>query len=231
MRKSFFLIFVTILCVLCHAATFIAQPVIISGSKLKNSEDFYEKEVVAGSDLENSSEISDVFFSSNLFDFTNYGTTGSLLNVNIDGVSSRQTLVTFDGLKLNDPSSGDFDLSFIEPELLSSMTGIRNNASPMYGANASGGVLEMKGFNFSEERMGFSFGNHNYRKVFLRKMLDNNTSFFMSEKDYNGNIPRSSGRQSTFYIKNQDRKNTISVLYSDRKKYTPGSISFPAPGE
>ena len=53
----------------------------------------------------------------------------------------------------------------------------------------------------------------------------------MSNKEYNANTPNSSGRQSTFYIKNQDRKNTLSLLYTDRKKYTPGSISFPAPGE
>ena len=112
---------------------------------------------------------------------TNYGVTGSLLNVNVDGASGRQTLITVDGMKLNDGSNGEFDLSLIEPELLSSVTGIRNNASPMYGANASGGVLEMRGFNFSDDKIGFSFGSHNYRKMFFRKMLDSKTSFFYVE--------------------------------------------------
>ncbi|MCK9225854.1 MAG: hypothetical protein M0Q02_12325, partial [Candidatus Muirbacterium halophilum] len=31
--------------------------------------------------------------------------------------------------------------------------------------------------------------------------------------------------------KNQNEKNSISMLFADRRQYTPGSISFPAPGE
>lgn len=89
--------------------------------------------------------------------------------LSIRGGESNFTLVTLDGVKVNDPSNsqgGVFDFSLIDPELLESVEVSTGAASSIHGSEALSGViaLQLRQFNKSSSSLWGSAegGSHNF---------------------------------------------------------------------
>ena len=71
------------------------------------------------------------------------GGPGTLASVRIRGADSRDTLVLVDGVPLTDVSTGQASLSQIPADVIERVEVVRGNMSALYGANATGGVIQI----------------------------------------------------------------------------------------
>ncbi len=71
------------------------------------------------------------------------GFSGQLSTVSFRGLPSRHTLVLLDGVPINGSSSGIFDFSILQSKSIDSIKIIPGASSVLYGANATGGVIEL----------------------------------------------------------------------------------------
>lgn len=70
------------------------------------------------------------------------GGPGTLASVRIRGADSRDTLVLIDGVPLTDLTSGQALIQQIPAEMIERVEVVRGNLSALYGANATGGVIQ-----------------------------------------------------------------------------------------
>jgi vitamin B12 transporter len=71
------------------------------------------------------------------------GGPGTAAVVRIRGADSRDTLVLVDGVPLTDVTSGQASLSQLPAEWIERIEVVRGNLSALYGANATGGVIQI----------------------------------------------------------------------------------------
>jgi vitamin B12 transporter len=71
------------------------------------------------------------------------GGSGAVAAVRIRGAYARDTLVLIDGVPLTDVTSGQASLSQIPADLIDRIEVVRGNLSALYGANATGGVIQI----------------------------------------------------------------------------------------
>src|SRR3954451_17741679 len=77
---------------------------------------------------------------------TSIGPSGSLTEVRIRGSEANHTLLFLDGIKINDPASGDaprFEL--LNADLASRIEVVRGPQSALWGSDAIGGVIAVNG--------------------------------------------------------------------------------------
>ena len=77
---------------------------------------------------------------------TTLGPAGSLTEVRIRGSEANHTLLFVDGIKINDPASGDaprFEL--LNADLASRIEIVRGQQSALWGSDAIGGVISVNG--------------------------------------------------------------------------------------
>lgn len=77
------------------------------------------------------------------------GSQGSLTTAFMRGAASNQTLVLIDGVRVNSPANGIFDLSTLPAENIERIEIVRGPQSALYGSEAMGGVINVitkKGF-------------------------------------------------------------------------------------
>jgi outer membrane cobalamin receptor len=72
-----------------------------------------------------------------------YGGVGDLKTISLRGSNPEQVLVLLDGQRLNNPQTGQIDLSMISLEEIEQVEILRGGSSAVYGADAIGGVLNM----------------------------------------------------------------------------------------
>ena len=94
---------------------------------------------------------------------TTVGPPGSLTEVRIRGSEANHTLLFVDGIKINDPASGDaprFEL--LNADLASRIEVVRGPQSALWGSDAIGGVIAINGFDdepgYGASAEGGSFG-------------------------------------------------------------------------
>ena len=101
----------------------------------------------------------------------NYGTPGSVQSISIRGASSAQVLVLIDGIRMNSPRDGGFDLSMlpVSVEDIDRIEILRGPGSALYGSDAVGGVLNIitKKPIANQNTVQASYGSHHYNNVFL----------------------------------------------------------------
>ncbi|HEY0858637.1 MAG TPA: TonB-dependent receptor [Albitalea sp.] len=71
------------------------------------------------------------------------GGAGTLASVRMRGADSRDTLVLVDGVPLNDVASGQALMQQMPAEMIERVEVVRGNLSALYGANATGGVIQI----------------------------------------------------------------------------------------
>jgi vitamin B12 transporter len=71
------------------------------------------------------------------------GGAGTLAAVRVRGADARDTLVLVDGLPLNDVTTGQPLFQQIPADLIERVEVVRGNLSALYGANATGGVIQI----------------------------------------------------------------------------------------
>lgn len=71
------------------------------------------------------------------------GGAGTLAAVRIRGADSRDTLVLVDGVAINDVASGQALIQQIPADMIERVEVVRGNLSALYGANATGGVIQI----------------------------------------------------------------------------------------
>jgi vitamin B12 transporter len=71
------------------------------------------------------------------------GGSGTAAVVRIRGADSRDTLVLIDGVPLTDVTTGQASLSQLPAESIERIEVVRGNLSALYGANATGGVIQI----------------------------------------------------------------------------------------
>ena len=105
---------------------------------------------------------------------TSIGPAGSLTEVRIRGAEANHTLLFVDGIKVNDPASGDtprFEL--LNADIASRIEVVRGPQSALWGSEAIGGVIavngtsEQSGANASIEAGSFGFERANASEVIL----------------------------------------------------------------
>src|SRR5438067_13573159 len=77
---------------------------------------------------------------------TTIGPSGSLTEVRIRGAEANHTLLFIDGIKVNDPASGDtprFEL--LNADIASRIEVVRGPQSALWGSEAIGGVIAVNG--------------------------------------------------------------------------------------
>ncbi|MHA2182864.1 MAG: TonB-dependent receptor, partial [Promethearchaeota archaeon] len=72
-----------------------------------------------------------------------YGSAGDLKTISLRGSNAGQVLVLLDGQRLNNPQTGEIDLSMISLDEIERVEILRGGSSAIYGADAIGGVLNM----------------------------------------------------------------------------------------
>jgi outer membrane receptor for ferrienterochelin and colicins len=94
-----------------------------------------------------------------------YGGLGNLKTISLRGSNAGQVLVLLDGQRLNNPQTGEKDLSMISLDEIEQIEILRGGSSASYGADAIGGVLNLitrraktpKGIGVSLRALGGSF--------------------------------------------------------------------------
>ncbi len=97
-----------------------------------------------------------------------YGGLGDLKTISLRGSGAEQVLVMLDGQRLNNPQTGQVDLSSLRLDGIEKIEILRGGRSAMYGSDAVGGVVniitrkrkETDGLNASFEVLGGSFHMH-----------------------------------------------------------------------
>jgi vitamin B12 transporter len=94
---------------------------------------------------------------------TTSGPLGSLTEIRIRGAEANHTLVFVDGIKINDPASGDIPrLEIFNADLASRIEVVRGPQSALWGSEAIGGVIAINGLDdapgASASTEGGSFG-------------------------------------------------------------------------
>ncbi|MBN2755253.1 MAG: TonB-dependent receptor [Candidatus Goldbacteria bacterium] len=98
-----------------------------------------------------------------------YGSYEGLASLNIRGASSRQSLVLYEGIPLNDIFTGGVDLNLVEMSGIGRVEVIKGGMSSIYGADAAAGVVnllkEKKKMAIAD--ISASFGSDNFQKYSL----------------------------------------------------------------
>ena len=97
---------------------------------------------------------------------TSIGPAGSLTEVRIRGSEANHTLLFVDGIKINDPASGDaprFEL--LNADLASRIEVVRGPQSALWGSDAIGGVIAVNGL---DDAPGYAASPKADRSAFAR---------------------------------------------------------------
>jgi vitamin B12 transporter len=92
------------------------------------------------------------------------GSPGKVTSLFVRGAASTQTLVLWNGLRLNDPMFGGYDWAFLPTEGVERIEVVRGPFSALYGGDAAGGVVQV----LTGRRRGLSLrlegGEDGYRR-------------------------------------------------------------------
>jgi outer membrane cobalamin receptor len=117
-----------------------------------------------------------------------YGTPGSVQSVSIRGAASAQVLVLVDGIRMNSPRDGGFDLSLIPVSIddIDRIEVLRGPGSALYGSDAMGGVINVitKKPTATQNTIKVTAGNNRYGDIFLGNSGRNDQVYYSMSGNY-----------------------------------------------
>src|SRR5262249_14985088 len=99
-------------------------------------------------------------------DITSFGSPGQSALASIRGAAPDQVLVLMDGVKVNDPTTGQYDFANLTTDNIDRIEELRGGGGALYGSEAIGGVINIltpRGegpFHFSLSGEGGNGGTH-----------------------------------------------------------------------
>lgn len=170
------------------------------------------------------------------------GPAGSLSSASIRGSEASQVLVLIDGVRLNSPQHGQFDLSQLPVALnqIERIEVLRGAASALYGSNALGGVINIITRSPQETpttQVGWAEGERNTRVVSgstSRQVGDFRYRLGGGFKGSDGYRKNSDYDENTFnglfgYSPTEDVDLELSAYHLDYNGNIPGSDVWPSP--
>ncbi|HLE41858.1 MAG TPA: TonB-dependent receptor [Nitrospirota bacterium] len=101
--------------------------------------------------------------------FQEYGPRGSTANISVRGSTAAQVLILLDGIRLNSPRDGGFNMTDLPVALddIERIEIVRGPSSALYGADAVGGVVNIitKKPEKNQMRVSGTVGSHGYDSV------------------------------------------------------------------
>lgn len=127
----------------------------------------------------NGNTLSDVLQTAGSMFIKNYGGSGSLNTVSMNGLGAEHTLILLNGLVLNSPQNAQTDLSLISKDNIRSIEILNNGSGAIYGSNAIGGVINIQTNDAADKNFNFSLngqiGSYSQKKILfgLSKAFNN----------------------------------------------------------
>jgi vitamin B12 transporter len=170
------------------------------------------------------------------------GPAGSLSSASIRGSEASQVLVLIDGVRLNSPQNGQFDLNQLPVALneIERVEVLRGAASALYGSNALGGVINIITRSPQETpstQVGWTEGERDTRIVSgstSRQLGNFRYRLGAESQESDGYRKNSDYDQYTVnglfgYSPAEDVDIELSTYHLDYKSSIPGSDSWPSP--
>lgn len=166
-----------------------------------------------------------------------YGSVGDLKTVSLRGSNPEQVLVLLDGQRLNNPQTGQIDLSTITLDEIERVEILRGGSSAIYGADAIGGVLNMitrrgqahDGIGASLSVLGGSFNTRSLDASvdFESDMIDGSVTYRRLNSDGDFSFTDPEGNDQTRQNNDLSSQNVFTAL-----KFQFGQSLFqPGPGK
>ncbi|MBV6479220.1 MAG: Vitamin B12 transporter BtuB [Ignavibacteria bacterium] len=92
----------------------------------------------------NGNSLADILQTAGGIFIKDYGGSGSLNTISMNGLGAEHTLVLLNGMTLNSPQNALTDLSLISKDNIKSIEILNNGSSAVYGSNAIGGVVNIR---------------------------------------------------------------------------------------
>jgi outer membrane cobalamin receptor len=149
------------------------QEVVVTATKTeKDPKDVTQAVTVITSDeikRSGASNAAEVVKKSVDLNFQEYGPKGSTANISVRGSTAAQVLILLDGIRLNSPGDGGFNLTDLPVALddIERIEIVRGPSSALYGADAVGGVVNIitKKPEKDQTRVTGTVGSHGYDSV------------------------------------------------------------------
>lgn len=202
----------------------------ISVSRLLNSNDFYTIDTYTSKEINIYLDITDFFKNTPSLNIIDYGSPGTLFTTSLNGAKSSHVLIRFNDMKLNNVFNGSFDLSLIEPEILSHIQINKNSASSLYGGDAPGGLIDFKPKKYMPHTFGMDFGTYNYKKTYITTPFKDGY-VYASHKQFDGAREYADGQQTSAYITQNNKDYNFSIYHTNLHVGTPGPFNWPSIGD
>ena len=180
-------------------------------------------------------QLSELLIFSPGINIQNQGGIGGMKTLSIRGMSSARNLILLDGMPLNSPQNGSFDLNNIDVSMIDNIEIIRGGASSIFGGSAIGGAVNIITKKEIKEffKAGLSYGSFNEKDItatlnvlniftgmtspFDDENFSTNLIFNLNVLDADGNYPflfSQYGKEKKYYRENADYySQRFSALY------------------
>ncbi len=170
------------------------------------------------------------------------GSPGQMHGLNIDGVSARSVAVLSDGILLNDPLTGAFDLNQYPTEHIERIEMIPTTRAFLYGINSTGGTVNLVTHNYnaakpiSQIRYSETAYENTYFDGFITQDVrrDLNVTLGISHPSFGGRYKNNvydawNGRAKIRYNLSRDVNFFVSEVYNQSKLDLNGGIDSTTP--
>lgn len=159
-------------------------------------------------------------------------------SVQLGGFSANQSLILFNGIPINPGPVGEVDLSLFPATILDRVEVSRGPLSPLYGANAMGGVVNIEASLSGEELSGFLLNGGSFSSggmnVFLKRKRWGVAAGGGSSAGYRPNSDsRKSYLSGEYSFRPAGKDNGRLVLqghFLTKEAGTPGTTAYPSTG-
>lgn len=138
----------------------LGDDVIVSATRIPGSagESSLSMDIISHEDLSLrlATHLSDALEGLRSLQVRDYGGIGAMKTISLRGATAGQTVVVFDGQRLNNPQNGEVDLALIPLEHVKSVEILRGGSSALYGADAMGGVISIQSQEATADRIQLS---------------------------------------------------------------------------